>query len=360
MNEHTDALASRLTRLLNDPDLAADAVTRLLSAKAVFSHLDDALRCGEGLPTRWRPRLGGCAFEAREVTDHYDCLSEALRATGEPVTCWRALSKARDRWALLKAALTSLSFGWRNILGEAGVSGSIEPLYLPGGILLMVVLVTAVLHRMRAGELRAAFGESTRTIFGAGFVLIFTIPMVRILINSGVNAADLVSMPVAMAQFVADGIASLEQLHEHVSPADMAAAVRDISAARTIYVLGHRRSFPVAYYLAYALTQLELRTQLLDSVGGMLRDPAQLIGAKDALIVVSFKNYTPEVIEVAQGCHARKVPVIAITDNALSPLARHAKVCFQIEEKTSNPFRMLVAPMCLAQALVVALGESIG
>ena len=162
-----------------------------------------------------------------------------------------------------------------------------------------------------------------------------------------------------LAQFVADGIASLEQLHEHVSAADMVAAVRDISAARTIYVLGHRRSFPVAYYLAYALTQLELRTQLLDSVGGMLRDPAQLIGAKDALIVVSFKNYTPEVIDVAQGCQARKVPVIAITDNALSPLARHAKVCFQIEEKTSKPFRMLVAPMCLAQALVVAVGEHI-
>ncbi|MFY0989901.1 L-lactate permease [Halomonas sp. C05BenzN] len=105
-----------------------------------------------------------------------------------------------------KNALTSLSFGWSNILGEAGVSGSIAPLYLPGGILLMVVLITAVLHRMRAGELQAAFSESSRTIFGAGFVLIFTIPMVRILINSGVNAADLVSMPVAMAQFVADGV----------------------------------------------------------------------------------------------------------------------------------------------------------
>jgi DNA-binding MurR/RpiR family transcriptional regulator len=162
-----------------------------------------------------------------------------------------------------------------------------------------------------------------------------------------------------LAQFVADGIASLEQLHEHVSTEELAAAVKLLAQARTIFVLGHRRSFPVAYYLAYALTQLELPTQLLDSVGGMLRDPAQLIGAKDALIVVSFKNYTAEVLEVAQQCHERKVPVIAITDNALSPLARFSRVCFQIEEKTSKPFRMLVAPMCLAQALVVALGEQI-
>ncbi|MFO8046552.1 MAG: L-lactate permease [Halomonas sp.] len=105
-----------------------------------------------------------------------------------------------------KNALTSISIGWSNILGEAGVSGAIQPLYLPGGILLMVVLLTALLHRMRLAELGAAFSESSRTIIGAGFVLIFTIPMVRILINSGVNGADLVSMPVSMAQFVADSV----------------------------------------------------------------------------------------------------------------------------------------------------------
>ncbi|WP_346796196.1 L-lactate permease [Halomonas sp. Bachu 37] len=106
----------------------------------------------------------------------------------------------------LREALTSFAFGWSNILGEAGVSGSIQPLYLPGGILLMVVLVTALLHRMKGAELKAAFSDSSKTILGAGFVLIFTIPMVRILINSGVNGSDLVSMPVAMAQLVADSV----------------------------------------------------------------------------------------------------------------------------------------------------------
>ena len=162
-----------------------------------------------------------------------------------------------------------------------------------------------------------------------------------------------------LGQFVADGIASLEAMHEHVSAAELAAATKELASARTIYVLGHRRSFPVAYYLAYALTQLELPVHLIDSVGGMVNEPASLIGAKDVLAVVSFKNYTPQVLEIAKACHARKVPVVAITDNALSPLARTSKVCFQIEEQTAKPFRMLVAPMCLAQALVVAVGEHI-
>ncbi|MCK0745837.1 L-lactate permease [Chromohalobacter nigrandesensis] len=104
------------------------------------------------------------------------------------------------------STLQSLSLSWNDILGESGVSGSLEPLYLPGGIILVVVLLTVLLHRMRASELGAAFSESTKTLLGAGFVLIFTVPMVRILINSGVNQADLVSMPVAMAQLVADGV----------------------------------------------------------------------------------------------------------------------------------------------------------
>lgn len=111
----------------------------------------------------------------------------------------------------LKNALTAFAFGWNDILGE-GIGGSIQPLYLPGGILLLVVLCTALLHRMKAGELKAAFGDSSRTIFGAGFVLIFTIPMVRILINSGVNGSDLVSMPVAMAQFVAASVGDVYPL----------------------------------------------------------------------------------------------------------------------------------------------------
>lgn len=112
----------------------------------------------------------------------------------------------------LKTALLSVKVAWVDILGETGVSGGIEPLYLPGGIMLLVVLVTIFMHRVRMNEVTAAFSESTRTLLGAGFVLVFTIPMVRILINSGVNAADFVSMPVAMAQLVANGVGDIYPL----------------------------------------------------------------------------------------------------------------------------------------------------
>jgi lactate permease len=91
---------------------------------------------------------------------------------------------------------------WADIFGS-GVTASTAPLYVPGMVLVVVVLLTALLHRLPPGDLGRALADSTRTLAGAGFVLVFTIPMVRVYINSDVNARDLPSMPVAMAEWVA-------------------------------------------------------------------------------------------------------------------------------------------------------------
>lgn len=101
--------------------------------------------------------------------------------------------------------LKSVTLGWGDIFGT-GIGGSLQPLYLPGAILIFVVAVTYFLHRMSGRELSDAVTESSAILLGAGFVLIFTIPMVRVYINSGVNAGGYASMPLAMAQWVAANV----------------------------------------------------------------------------------------------------------------------------------------------------------
>ncbi|AVP84271.1 L-lactate permease [Aeromonas hydrophila] len=102
-----------------------------------------------------------------------------------------------------KASLLSVSLAFTDLLGEKGVSASIEPLYLPGGLLVLCALLATLLQSRSLAPFGRALGESSRTLIGAGFVLIFTVPMVRIFINSGVNGADLASMPVTTANFAA-------------------------------------------------------------------------------------------------------------------------------------------------------------
>ncbi|CAN7208201.1 L-lactate permease [Brucella sp. NBRC 12952] len=109
-------------------------------------------------------------------------------------------------------ALKSVTFAATNIMGETGISGDFAPLFLPGGLLVIVCLITFFIHRMSVTQLSKAFGESTKTLLGAGFVLLFTVPMVRVMINSGVNSKELVSMPLMVADWVAVEVGSIYPL----------------------------------------------------------------------------------------------------------------------------------------------------
>ena len=148
----------------------------------------------------------------------------------------------------------------------------------------------------------------------------------------------------------------LERLRDHLDGRMLKAAASLVVKARAVHVIAQRRAFPIATYLTYALTQLELRAQLLDNTGGMLKTHAALVKRDELLIAASFRPYAPEVVEVAAECHRRGVPVIAFTDTPVSPLAAAARVRFDVGDNYSLPFRSLVGSMTAAQALVIAVG----
>lgn len=162
----------------------------------------------------------------------------------------------------VKAFFTkNLVLGWTDILGEKGLSGNIEFLYLPGGIMVIVVLATFLFQRMKFAELKAAVSESSRVLMGAGFVLIFTIPMVRILINSGVNMANLPSMPRAMAELVASSVGNI---YPFFAPA-VGALGAFIAGSNTVSNL--------------MLAQFQFDTAQLIGISGAMLVAAQAVGA---------------------------------------------------------------------------------
>ncbi len=160
-----------------------------------------------------------------------------------------------------------------------------------------------------------------------------------------------------LIEFVDNGVAALHQLRDTILPRDLVRAADLLNGAKVIYILAQGRSFPVACYIAYALNRFGLPTQLLDGLGGMSAQRLRLARHGDALLAISFKDYAPEVVELVAATAKRGVPVIVITDGALSPLAKSAKVRLDVEAGEAQPFRSLVAPMCLAQTLVVTMGD---
>jgi DNA-binding MurR/RpiR family transcriptional regulator len=160
-----------------------------------------------------------------------------------------------------------------------------------------------------------------------------------------------------LADSVEESIHALQLLGEHTSTEDLNRAIELLADANDIYVLAERRAFPVAFYLTYALGRLDRCVHLLDGVGGMLSQQARNIKQNDAVIVVSFPPYSPAVVELLVEQSQRGVTTVSITDSAISPIAMEATVTFGIKQQEERAFRSLVAPMCLAQSLVVGLGH---
>ncbi len=157
-------------------------------------------------------------------------------------------------------------------------------------------------------------------------------------------------------EFANAAIVGLEHLKDNMAPAQLDGAVQLLAKADIVHLLGQRRSFPVAAYLNYGLSHLGIRSCLIDSVGGMLEEQLRLVGKNDVLLAVSFKDYSPEVVAAVEAL-APRVPIIAMTDSALSPIARHATVSLEIREEEVEGFRSLSVQTCLALCLLVSLGE---
>ena len=74
----------------------------------------------------------------------------------------------------------------------------------------------------------------------------------------------------------------------------------------------------------------ELIPDLLHVHPGAIRAALRAIRPGDALFVVTFRSYAPDVQEVARRARAAGVPIVAITDSDLSPVYPIADACFVV------------------------------
>lgn len=157
-----------------------------------------------------------------------------------------------------------------------------------------------------------------------------------------------------LSEFVAGNVLALQNLADAIGRRNLAAAVKLIQGAGTVYVAGFRRSFPVAAYLAYSLQQVDKKVVFIDSVGGMASQQLHAVGRKDLLVIVSYHPYAEEGVHLIETAVDRHCAVLSISDSLVSPVAQPANVVLQVREAEVRKFRSLSASMCLAQALVIA------
>ena len=152
-------------------------------------------------------------------------------------------------------------------------------------------------------------------------------------------------------------VLAIERLKAHIDADTFGEAVRLMESANLIYVIGRGRALPVTACLAHGLIELQRRCVVLDAVAGMMPQQVAAMGPGDVLIAAGFEGESQPVVDAVGSAHARQVPVIAIADSVLGPLARQSRLNFAIRKGDIDGVSPLAPYIVLVQSLVVALGR---
>lgn len=157
-----------------------------------------------------------------------------------------------------------------------------------------------------------------------------------------------------LQQFAYAGERSLHRMASEVSSEHIENASQSLFSGSMIHIVGFRRSFPVAAYLAYAFDNQGRDCRLIDGTG--LLGTGAAFEAGHRLLAVSFAPYTEQTLELARHARAVGSEVVAISDADDSPLFSLCSHRLQVQEEDVGEFRSLTATFALATALAVSVG----
>lgn len=103
----------------------------------------------------------------------------------------------------------AIDLTWRNILGVEGITSGWEFLYSPGTILIIAAFSAVFIQGKSVNNFTKAGKEALVSIKNAGFSLLFTLALVQVFTNSGMNTNDLASMPQYIAEALAGSLGSV-------------------------------------------------------------------------------------------------------------------------------------------------------
>lgn len=133
-------------------------------------------------------------------------------------------------------------------------------------------------------------------------------------------------------------------------------AVDALVSARRVYIFGAGSCRALANFLAYYLNLLLPGVKLISASGEAdILEEIIRIGEQDAMIGISFPRYSARSAKTLHFAKSRRAKVIAITDSAVSPIAKLADCCLLAHSDMATIVDSLVAPLSIINALLVAV-----
>ncbi|MER9593126.1 MurR/RpiR family transcriptional regulator [Mesorhizobium australicum] len=126
---------------------------------------------------------------------------------------------------------------------------------------------------------------------------------------------------------------------------------RRLASAKCVFCIGLRSSHAPAWHLHYILSMIREKSVMLDAVGGTGSDALARASRNDVLFVTSVFPYTRVTVEIAEYAHRHGIPIVAVTDSEVAPLARVADDVVLVQTKSASFFHTMTPAFAVAEVL---------
>ncbi|WP_342343843.1 MurR/RpiR family transcriptional regulator [Chthonobacter albigriseus] len=153
-------------------------------------------------------------------------------------------------------------------------------------------------------------------------------------------------------------IENISETFRHLPAAEFRGVV-DVLAdrRRDVHLIGGRFSDAIARHMAAHLRVIRPGVAHMEGQPGNWRDQVVDFGARDTLVVFDIRRYQEDVALVAAAAAKRGSTVVLLTDQWLSPIARHARHILSARVAVPSRWDSMTAMLGLCETLLAAVTE---
>jgi DNA-binding MurR/RpiR family transcriptional regulator len=148
---------------------------------------------------------------------------------------------------------------------------------------------------------------------------------------------------------------SVRQMRTAAGRAPLHQAIAALHPVERIVIYGAGPSMGIAAYLEVMLNRHGQRAKVIGQGGQGLADQLLDLSAQDGLLLLSYSEPYGEVLVTAAEAAARKIPIVLVTDNPASKLAKTANVVLPARRGRAEQVALHGATLMTLEALLMGL-----
>jgi len=169
-------------------------------------------------------------------------------------------------------------------------------------------------------------------------------------------SSDYTSKDSVLKNILKSDMENIRSTIEEIDTSSFDEAVKRISEAKSIYIIGLRSSTALAEFLGFYLNFIRDNVHVVTYTIGDIFEQLFRIGKEDLVIAIGFPRYSSRTIKALEYVKSRGASTVAITDSMLSPLCAYADNTLIAKSNMESFVDSIVAPMSVLNALIVAVG----